>query len=77
MKCMFPIFYGFVLCLLGVSICYVQISAIVQEKDEVSFNLDGKCVLFQRILELGIKCSIAFLFGGIMSDFRFVKFGHM
>lgn len=77
MKCMFPIFYAIALCLLGVSICYVQVSAIVHEKEEENFNLDGKCVQLQRILELGIKCSMAFLFGGIMSEFRFVKFGHL
>ena len=77
MKCMFPIFYAIALCLLGVSICLVQVSAIVHEKEEENSNLDGKCVQLQRILELGIKCSMAFLFGGIMSEFRFVKFGHL
>lgn len=79
MKCMFPIFYAIALCLLGVSICLVQVSAIVHEKEEKEENsdLDGKCVQLQRILELGIKCSMAFLFGGIMSEFRFVKFGHL
>jgi hypothetical protein len=74
---MFPIFYGIILCLLGVSICYVQVSAMVHEKEGERLNLDGKCVQFQKILELGIKCSMAFLFGGIMSEFRFIKFGHM
>ena len=78
MKSMYPIVksvYAAFLFMLGLTISFVQLSVIRQEREEVS--LDGECVPYQKLMEAGIKCSMAFLAGGILSELRFVKFGHI
>ncbi len=77
MKSMYPIFksvYAAILFMLGLTISLVQLSVIRQERE---VSLDGECVPYQKFMEAGIKCSMAFLAGGILSELRFVKFGHI
>ena len=38
-------------------------------------QIEGKCEFGKMIIEIGIKCSLAFLAGGLLSELRFMKFG--
>ncbi len=81
--------FKYTVCILALTIFAIQIYHIVTEENiksseikvkvpELSVN-DDKCksptAYVSGILTSIFKCSIAFLFGGLISDRRYVKFG--
>ena len=78
MKCIGLIFKNvlrMIIFLLGLSISLTQIY-IIGFESTVGTVLDGNCGMnTQGLVDAGIKCSLAFLAGGLVSELRFMKFG--
>jgi hypothetical protein len=80
--------FKFALCILAITIFTIQIYQIVNEEKmaEISYSKTEKSHIvieeeqchglrLSNIFSLVFKCSIAFLFGGMISDGKFIKFG--
>jgi hypothetical protein len=70
--------YKGLLVLLCAIVAIVQIYLMLGEVNN-SEEVDGNCkeVQYSRIFEVCMKCSLAFLAGGIISDLRFIKMGFL
>ena len=70
--------YKGLLVLLCVIFAIVQVYYMLSEVNS-SEEVDGNCkeVQYSRIFQVCMKCSFAFLAGGIISDLRFIKMGFL
>lgn len=71
--------YLLITVLLILSIAFGQIYYITMADETPSINTDDKCEgrNVYKLCEILLKCSLAFLAGGIINDLKFIKFGHI
>jgi hypothetical protein len=71
--------YWIICLLLGIMVfaaqCYILLSE--SEVGKVEICSSNSFLSLWNIYDIFFKCSLAFLAGGIISDFKFIKIGHI